>query len=185
MIEAVGYRYLDDYFRQLGRLLEPDGSLVLQAIVMPDRHYARYLKSVDFIQRYVFPGGCLPSLGSIVESTSRTTDLRLVETRDYAPHYAETLRQWRERFHERRSEVLALGYSEQFMRLWHYYLCYCEAAFEERYIGVVQMRFDKPECRRDWPLAAPAAEPIVRRNSVARIAPMPEPHLLTSSAGAT
>jgi cyclopropane-fatty-acyl-phospholipid synthase len=142
MIEAVGHRYLDDYLRQCSQLLRPDGSLVLQAIVMPERGYERYRQSVDFIQRYVFPGGCLPSLG-------RATDLRFVHAEDFAPHYAETLRRWRQAFQSRLHDVRQLGYSEEFIRLWNYYLCYCEAVFEERYIGVLQVQLDKPACRRD------------------------------------
>jgi cyclopropane-fatty-acyl-phospholipid synthase len=149
MIEAVGYQFLDDYFRQCSRLLRPHGSLVLQAIVMPERGYQTYLKSVDFIQRYVFPGGCLPSLGAILASIGRATDLRFVHAEDFAPHYAETLRRWRQSFHMRLDDVRRLGYSEQFIRLWNYYLCYCEAAFEERHVGVLQIQFDKPQCRRD------------------------------------
>jgi cyclopropane-fatty-acyl-phospholipid synthase len=149
MIEAVGHRYFDDYFRACSRLLRPDGSMLVQAIVMPDRHYGPYLKSVDFIQRYVFPGGCLPSLGAIVDSTARATDLRMVHVEDFGPHYAETLRAWRSRFRDRLDEVRALGYDERFVRLWSYYMAYSEAAFEERYIGVVQVQFDKPRCRRD------------------------------------
>lgn len=152
MIEAVGHRYLDRYLQQCGRLLRPDGSLVLQAIVMPERGYEQYLQSVDFIQRYVFPGGCLPSLAAILGSAGRTTDLRFVHAEDFAPHYAETLRRWRQNFQMRLDEVRGLGYSDEFIRLWNYYLCYCEAAFEERYVGVLQIQFDKPECRRD-PLA--------------------------------
>lgn len=149
MIEAVGYRYLDSYFRRCGELLRPDGSMVLQAIVMPEGRYAQYLRTVDFIQRYIFPGGCLPSLAAMLESAGRTTDLRFVHAEDFAPHYAETLRRWRQAFHAREQEVREQGYSEQFIRMWNYYLCYCEAAFEERYIGVLQVQFDKPECRRD------------------------------------
>ena len=149
MIEAVGHRYFDDYFGACSRLLRPDGSMSLQGIVMPDKHYEPYLRSVDFIQRYVFPGGCLPSVGAIVGSMARATDLRLVHLEDFGPHYAETLRAWRTRFRERLDDVRGLGYDERFIRLWHYYLAYCEASFEERYIGVVQVQFDKPECRRD------------------------------------
>jgi cyclopropane-fatty-acyl-phospholipid synthase len=130
-------------------LLRPDGTFVVQAIVMPDRGYERYLKSVDFIQRYVFPGGCLPSVATMLASVGRVTDFRFVHAEDFAPHYAETLRHWRRAFFARIDEVRQQGYSEQFIRLWNYYLCYCEAAFEERYVGVVQMQFDKPECRRD------------------------------------
>ena len=149
MIEAVGHSQLDEYFAKCSSLLKPEGSFVLQATAMPERHYDQYLQSVDFIQRYVFPGGCLPSLASILQSVGRASDLRLVHVEDFAPHYAETLRRWRSAFHARLDEVRELGYSDAFIRLWNYYLCYCEAAFEERYIGVVQMQFDKPGCRRD------------------------------------
>ncbi len=149
MIEAVGRRYIDTFFRRCSELLRPDGTFVVQAIVMPDRGYDQYLKSVDFIQRYVFPGGCLPSVATMLASVGRVTDFRFVHAEDFAPHYAETLRHWRRSFFAKIDEVRRLGYTEEFIRLWNYYLCYCEAAFEERYVGVVQMQFDKPECRRD------------------------------------
>jgi cyclopropane-fatty-acyl-phospholipid synthase len=149
MIEAVGFQYFDTYFKKCGELLKPNGSFVLQAIVMPERDYGTYLRSTDFIQRYVFPGGCLASVGAILESAGRTTDLRIVDCENFAPHYAETLRHWRQAFFERLDNVRQLGYSDRFIRLWNYYLCYSEAAFEERYTGVVQIQFDKPGCRRD------------------------------------
>lgn len=149
MIEAVGHRYFDTYFRKCGELLKPAGSFVIQAIVMPERDYGTYLKSTDFIQRYVFPGGCLASVGAMLHSAGRTTNLHLVHSENFAPHYAETLRRWRRTFYERLGEVRKLNYSERFIRLWNYYLCYSEAAFEERYTGVVQLQFDKPDCRRD------------------------------------
>lgn len=149
MIEAVGHRYFDNYFGKCSELLQPGGTFVLQGIVMPDRRYAQYLRSVDFIQRYVFPGGCLPSISSILESTARATDLRFVHAEDFGIHYAQTLREWRQRFHARMTDVLALGYPHRFIRMWDYYLSYCEAAFEERYTGVVQIQFDKPLCQRD------------------------------------
>lgn len=149
MIEAVGHRYLDQFFRQCSQLLRPDGTMVLQAIVMPEHGYPEYLKSVDFIQRYVFPGGCLPSVGAMLESAGRTTDLRFVHAEDFAPHYAETLRRWRQSFQEQLPRIRDLGYPETLIRLWNYYLCYCEAAFEERSVGVVQIQFDKPRNRRD------------------------------------
>uniref|UniRef100_A0A7C2K2T2 Class I SAM-dependent methyltransferase n=1 Tax=Schlesneria paludicola TaxID=360056 RepID=A0A7C2K2T2_9PLAN len=149
MIEAVGHRFYDAYFRKCGELLKPTGSFVLQGIVVPEGRYPAYLKSVDFIQRYIFPGGCLASVGSVLESVGRTSDLRVVKCEDFAPHYAETLRRWRTAFHQKLGEVRSLGYSDRFVRMWHYYLCYCEAVFEERYLGVVQLQFDKPLCRRD------------------------------------
>jgi cyclopropane-fatty-acyl-phospholipid synthase len=144
MIEAVGHRYLDGYFRQCSRLLRPTGTLVIQAIVMPERHHAAYLRSVDFIQRYVFPGGCLPSLGSMLASVGRATDLCFASAEDFSPHYAETLRRWRRAFEQHLDEVRQLGYSERLIRLWRYYLCYCEAAFDERAVGLLQIQWDKP-----------------------------------------
>lgn len=149
MIEAVGYRFFDTYFRKIGELLRPEGTAVLQAIVMPERRYQEYLGGVDFIQRYIFPGGCLPSVATMLESAGRATDLRFVHAEDFAPHYAETLRRWRDAFHAQLSSVREQGYSERFIRLWNYYLCYCEAVFEERHVGVVQIQFDKPGCHRD------------------------------------
>jgi cyclopropane-fatty-acyl-phospholipid synthase len=107
---------------------------------------------VDFIRRYVFPGGCLPSVSSILESVGRKTRMRLVHFEDMAPHYAETLRRWRANLHARLPEIRSLGYSEELLRLWDFYLCYCEAGFEERRVGVVQMVFDNYASRRD-PLA--------------------------------
>lgn len=147
MIEAVGYRYFDTFFRKCSELLKPEGSFVLQGIVMPDRRYSQYLKSVDFIQKYVFPGGCLPSMGAMIDSAARVSDFRFYHGEDFGPHYAQTLREWRKRFHGQLDQVHALGYSDRFVRLWNYYLSYCEAAFEERFIGVVQVQFDKPQHR--------------------------------------
>lgn len=149
MIEAVGHRFLDVFFRKCSSLLKDDGTMVLQAITMPERHHDRYLNSVDFLQRYIFPGGCLPSLASILESVGRASDLRFVHAEDMAPHYAETLRRWRASFLNALDSIRQLGYSEELIRMWDFYLCYCEAAFEERYIGVLQIQFDKPKCRRD------------------------------------
>jgi cyclopropane-fatty-acyl-phospholipid synthase len=149
MIEAVGHQYLDAYFAKCGELLKPDGSMLLQAIVMPERRYDEYLHSVDFIRRYIFPGGCLPSVATILEAIGRSSRLRLVHAEDFGLHYAETLRRWRMTFCQRLADVRSLGYSEDLIRLWQYYLCYCEAAFEERHVGVVQVQFDNHQCRRD------------------------------------
>jgi len=165
MIEAVGHRYLDTFFRKCGELLKPDGSMALQAIVMPDRNYGRYLKSVDFIQRRVFPGGCLPSLGAITASTARTTELRFAHAENFGPHYARTLAAWRTRFESRLYDVRRLGYGEEFIRLWRYYLCYCEAAFEARYLGLVQLVFEGPRCRRD-PIEMGVAAGSPRRDAL-------------------
>lgn len=157
MIEAVGDRYLERFFAQCGRLLRPAGTCVLQAIVLSEREHPRYLRSVDFIQRYVFPGGCLPSLSRILESVARASDLRMQSVEDFSPHYARTLAHWRRAFASSLDAVRALGFTEEFIRLWEYYLSYCEAAFEERCVGVVQIVFDKPLRRRNPRLAGPSA----------------------------
>ena len=149
MIEAVGQRYFDTYFRKCGELLKPDGLMLLQGIVMNEQGYAEYLRSTDFIQRYIFPGGCLPSVLAMGQSIAKTTDMRMLHVEDIAPHYAQTLRCWRERFWGAIDQVRELGFTERFIRMWHYYLCYCEAAFDERSVGVVQMLLAKPGNRRD------------------------------------
>jgi len=148
MIEAVGHQYLDTYFGQCSRLLKDDGAMLLQAITMQDQRYEEALKTVDFIKRYIFPGSFLPSVSAIATSASRATDMKVFHLEDIGPHYATTLRCWRERFFERIEEVRAQGYSEEFVRMWEYYLCYCEGAFLERAIGNVQMLLTKPACRR-------------------------------------
>jgi len=149
MIEAVGYKYFDTYFRQCGRLLKPNGTMALQAIVLPENGYDRYLRSVDFIQRYVFPGGCLPTVAAMLDSAGRTTRFRLAHVEEFGLHYAETIRHWSRAFEDRLPEVRRLGYTEDLIRLWRYYLAYCEAAFKDRHVGVVQLQFDQPHCRRD------------------------------------
>ena len=166
MIEAVGHKYLDHFFRQCNKLLKPQGSMLLQAIVMPDAATGNICDSVDFIRRYIFPGGCLPSVASIVDSVGRVSRLRLVHLEDMAPHYAETLRRWRSNLQDRLDDVRRLGYSDEFVRLWNYYLCYCEAAFDERHVGVVQMVFDNHACRRD-PLAISQAANVSHRPKLA------------------
>jgi len=149
MIEAVGFEYFDTFFRKCGELLKPDGQMTLQGITMSEQRYPQYLKSVDFIQRYVFPGGCLITPATVCDSVARTTDMRLLHLEDLAPHYARTLREWRSRFFNRLDDVRTLGFPEAFIRLWEFYLCYCEAAFDERVVGTVQMHFAKPRCEND------------------------------------
>lgn len=149
MIEAVGHQFFDTFFRHCSARLKPDGLMLLQGIVMNEQGYTAYLRSVDFIQKYIFPGGCLPSVLALGAAAARGTDMRLVRVDDFAAHYARTLHLWRERFRDALDEIRALGFSERFLRTWDYYFCYCEAAFEERYIGVVQMLFAKPGSRYD------------------------------------
>lgn len=149
MIEAVGYEYFDTFFRKCGELLKPDGQMVIQGITMSEQRYPQYLQSVDFIQRYIFPGGCLITPAAVMQSIARTSDLRLLHLEDMAPHYARTLRTWRERFFARIADVRLQGFPESFVRLWDYYLSYCEAAFTERLVGTVQMHFARPRCLAD------------------------------------
>jgi cyclopropane-fatty-acyl-phospholipid synthase len=149
MIEAVGHKFFDTYFKTCGRLLKPDGLMLLQGITLPDQRYQQYLRSVDFIQRYIFPGGCLPSLKAMGDSVASQTDMRMLHLEDLAPHYAQTLSCWRDRFFDRIDEVRELGFSDRFIRMWEYYFCYCEAAFLERATGVVQLLLAKPQCHLD------------------------------------
>lgn len=148
MVEAVGHEYLDTFFRKCSRLLRPEGMLLVQAITLPDHRFASYIRSVDFVQKYVFPGGCLPSVSALSQAVGRATDLRFLHLEDFGSHYAETLARWRQRFWRNIDQVRSLGFDERFIRLWHYYLCYCEAGFRENQIGVAQLVLAKPNCHR-------------------------------------
>jgi len=148
MIEAVGHRYLPTYFRQCAALLKEDGLMLLQAITIRDQRYAQARRSVDFIQRYIFPGGALPSLNVLLDTASRQTGLNLVHLEDFGQDYARTLRHWRDNLRQARSELTTLGYDDTFQRLWEFYLCYCQGGFEERTIGVAQMLWAAPQARR-------------------------------------
>jgi cyclopropane-fatty-acyl-phospholipid synthase len=149
MIEAVGHAYFDTYFATCSRLLKPDGLMLLQSITIADQRYAAAKRAVDFIQRYIFPGGCLPSVAVLGDAVARNTDMRIVHLEDIGPHYATTLQRWRERFMARLDAVRKLGYPEEFIRMWEYYLCYCEGGFRERAIGTVQLLLGKPLNRRE------------------------------------
>ena len=148
MVEAVGEQYLDTYFRRCSELLRPSGAMLLQSITIRDQFYDQARRSVDFIQRYIFPGSFIPSVQVLVKSLARVTDLKMLHLEDIGPHYARTLKLWRERFQARHAEVRALGYPERFVRMWEFYLCYCEGGFEERQLGDVQMLLTKPRSRR-------------------------------------
>ena len=148
MIEAVGPQFVDAYFRKCGELLKPDGMMLLQAITITDREYAGALKRVDFIKKYIFPGSFIPSVTALCDSITRSSDLRLFHLEDLTPNYAETLKNWRIRMFNNIERVRALGYPEEFIRMWEFYLCYCEGGFRERYIGDVQMLLTKPDSKR-------------------------------------
>jgi len=148
MIEAVGANYLDTYLAKCSSLLKDDGAMLLQAITIQDQFYEQASKSVDFIQRFIFPGSFIPSVGLIGDALARVTDFKIFHLEDIGPHYARTLQIWRERFFENIAAVRKLGYPDSFVRLWEYYLCYCEGGFAERQLGDVQLLLTKPGCRR-------------------------------------
>ncbi len=149
MIESVGHEYLDTYFSQCSKLLKPDGIMLIQAITISDYLYQQYISSMDFIRKYVFPGGSLPSVARMLEATTNHTDLTLFHDESYASSYAKTLASWYRRFIANKSKVIELGYSQSFIRLWEYYLKYCQAGFEERVIDVHHLVFKKPDNRFD------------------------------------
>jgi len=157
MIEAVGHKDLNTYFSQCSKLLREDGMMLLQAITIADQRYQAALKSVDFIQRYIFPGGFLPSVTAISESLTSATDMRIYHLEDIGAHYADTLRHWKERFFSKLDKIWSMRYGEEFLRMWHYYYCYCEGAFIERAIGNVQVLLVKPDCRRN-PIVPPLCQ---------------------------
>jgi cyclopropane-fatty-acyl-phospholipid synthase len=139
MIEAVDWRDVPAYLAACSGLLAPDGLMGLQAIVVADQRYSRTRVTRDFITRWVFPGGCLPSITSIANAATRATDLRIIDLEDFGLHYAETLRRWRATLQSRWDDLRDLGLTLEMSRLWDFYLAYCEAAFRERHVSVVQV----------------------------------------------
>ncbi len=144
MIEAVGWKDFGTFFARCSDLLEPNGAMLLQAITIDDRAYAVERASRSFIRTHIFPNGCLPSIEVIARCLARRTDLRMAHMEDLGTDYAETLRRWRANVARHEDRLGELGYDERFRRLWRMYLCYCEAGFVERRIGVAQMVLAKP-----------------------------------------
>lgn len=147
MIEAVGHEYLSTFFEKCSSLLKPDGKMLVQSITIADGRYESYRKSVDFIQKYIFPGGCLPSVAVMTEQMAKHTDLVVHEMHDIGLHYARTLYDWRIKFEQSWDQLVDLGYDDQFKRLWIFYLCYCEGAFLERVISTHHVVARKPQFR--------------------------------------
>jgi len=139
VLEAVGHRYLGTYFSTLDRLLRPDGLAVVQVITIPDQRERGYRRRPDFIQRAIFPGGHLPSLTTMTRAMTRRSRLMVEELENLGPHYAETLRNWRERFLANADSVQRIGFDRTFVRLWEFYLAYCEGAFLSRYLNNLQL----------------------------------------------
>jgi cyclopropane-fatty-acyl-phospholipid synthase len=147
MIEAIGARYMETYFGKIGALLKPDGMALIQAITIEDHRYAQALASVDFIKRHIFPGSFIPSLAAMLEAKRRAGELALVHQEDFGLSYARTLHVWRQRFMARLAEAREQGFDERFLRLWEFYLAYCEGGFLERAIGVSHLLLAQPGAR--------------------------------------
>ena len=145
MLEAIGHEFVDTYFQKCSDLLEPDGKMLVQTITIAHAQYESARRSVDFIQRYIFPGGSLSSVRVLQSSVARTADLRVHHMEDIGPDYAVTIRHWRERMFTKLADVRSLGYSEEFIRMWEFYFCYCEGGFIERAIGNVQLLLVKSD----------------------------------------
>jgi len=147
MIEAVGLEHLDVYFAKCSSLLKPEGLMCLQSITIQDQRFEQAKKEVDFIQKYIFPGGSLPSITAISQALTNSTDMSIYDIDDIGRHYARTLADWRERFFQNENKLKKIGYDDSFIRLWEFYLCYCEGGFMERSISTVQAVFSKPSYR--------------------------------------
>jgi len=143
MLEAVGQEYWPTYFESVARLLKSGGKACIQTIVIDDDLFARYVKSTDFIQQYIFPGGCLPCPREFRAQAERA-GLKVIDEMAFGLDYAETLRRWRHQFMADKAQVLQLGFDERFIRIWEFYLAYCEAAFEQHNTDVIQFTLLKP-----------------------------------------
>ena len=147
MIEAVGHQYYDQFFGKCNDLLRADGAMLLQAITIGEQNYDYHIRNVDFIGKYIFPGGSLPSISALSKSVGRVSRMRMILQTDITPHYERTMLCWREKFSEKLDAIRSLGYDESFLRRWHFYLCYCEAAFAERRVHCTHLMFAKPHSK--------------------------------------
>lgn len=148
MFEAVGHEYFGPFFRTCDRLLKPDGLMVMQVITIADQRYEAYRKSTDWLQQYIFPGGLVPSLTAMTAAMTRDSRLMVEELENIGIHYARTLREWRERFMANQAELRAMGLDQRFQRTWLYYLAYCEAGFQTRTLGTLQLVLTRPNNKR-------------------------------------
>lgn len=144
MLEAVGHKFMDVYFKKCHDLLKKNGILAIQVITSPDSRYESLKKGVDWIQKHIFPGSLLPSVGAINSSINRTGDLTMVDLKDIGLDYAKTLKLWYDSFNANLPKVKTLGFDDTFIRKWNYYLCYCEAAFAMRNINVMHLVYSRP-----------------------------------------
>ena len=143
MIEAVGHKYFDAFFHQCNQLIKPDGLFFLQAIVINDQAYEAAKDEVDFIKKYIFPGGCLPSVFSISQSIATQTKMQLISFEDIGKHYVATLNDWHQKLLYNKEVILAQGMTERFIRMWQFYFCYSAAGFESHYISDIHALWRK------------------------------------------
>lgn len=148
MIEAVGHEFYDAYFNKISNLLTKDGDALIQAITIRDQRFDQALKSVDFIQKYIFPGSCIPSLYIIQKSLKNVTDMTIFNIEDIGFDYSKTLKDWRKKFLKNKKEIIKLGFTEEFYKTWLFYLCYCEGGFYEKVISDVHLHITKPYFRK-------------------------------------
>lgn len=143
MIEAVGYEYFDTFFKKCNQLLKPGGLFFLQAITINDQSYERAKREIDFIKKYIFPGGCLPSVSAISSSIAKSTEMQLTYFLDIGMHYVKTLMDWDQKFKNNHDNLRAQGFTDSFMKMWHFYFSYCAAGFKTHYISVVHIVWRK------------------------------------------
>ena len=144
MIEAVGHHYYHEYFKKINTLLKPDGIALIQAITIRDQRYSQALQNVDFIQKYIFPGSCIPSVEIIQKNLTRETDMIISDLENINHHYAKTLNLWKKAFNRNQNKIIKLGFDERFIRMWNYYFSYCEGGFAERAINDFHILMSKP-----------------------------------------
>jgi cyclopropane-fatty-acyl-phospholipid synthase len=144
MLEAVGHAYYGIFFSTCDRLLKPGGRVVLQVITIPDQRYNAYRRNPDWIQKHIFPGGMLPSLTELAKAMTTHSSFFVDHLDNIGIHYAETLRHWRRAFADSRDQLIKLGYDGDFQRKWIYYLCYCEAGFQSRFINDLHLMLRRP-----------------------------------------
>jgi len=149
MFEAVGFEFYDEYFGACDRLLKPDGTMLLQTITMLDQKFHTYRKRADWIQKHIFPGSELASVSEVMGSLARATSMALFQAEDMGAHYARTLHEWRRRFHKAEKKARMLGFDDNFLRGWDYYLAYCEGGFLERHVSDFQLLLTKTHNRRN------------------------------------
>ena len=147
MIEAVGYKFYDSYFQKVSELLNQNGDALIQAITIRDQRYKQAIRSVDFIQKYIFPGSCIPSINAIQNSVTGSGDMVINDVRDIGHHYEKTLGDWRKKFTKNNKDIVRLGFDEGFLRMWEFYFCYCEGGFLEKAISTIHIHITKPGYR--------------------------------------